>query len=370
MNLAASGMKESAFDAARVFPHGFRKNIKRKMNADSGEERSLASRVQAWSFTRHVKLRNGQNGVLTVFSVKRYNDGRIGAAGRWLLRNGAAETARNGGRMTEWVLRFFKGAIIGTGFILPGVSGGALAAVFGLYERIVSFIAHITKNFLENVLFFVPVGLGALLGMFLLARPLSFFLENYETQVLWGFIGCIIGSLPLLWKEAGKKGRRKRHYVVLILTALIGFCLLYMIKNFLSAPLPLHFITWLFAGFLIALGVLVPGLSPSNFLVYLGMYKPMVDGFKTADVMTLLPIFLGLAVCLFSLSALMDMLFKKAYAGLFHFVAGIVLASTCMIVPVRYNYLSAGTVVCVAALFAGICLGFWMGKLEEKYKSA
>jgi putative membrane protein len=65
----------------------------------------------------------------------------------------------------------------------------------------------------------------------------------------------------------------------------------------------------------------------------------------------------------------MDMLFKKAYAGLFHFVVGIVLASTFMIVPINYNYLTLGSIVCVLALLAGIALGFWMGRLEEKYKS-
>jgi putative membrane protein len=271
--------------------------------------------------------------------------------------------------MIDWILRFFKGALIGTGFILPGVSGGALAAIFGLYERIVSFIAHITKDFIKNVLFFIPVGLGALLGMFLLSRPLSFFLENFEAQVLWGFIGCIIGSLPLLWKEAGKEGRHKRHYIILAVTAAAGFCLLFAAKNYLNVQTPLNFITWILSGFLIALGVLVPGLSPSNFLVYLGMYKPMVDGFKTVDLTVLLPIFLGFAVCLFSLSALMDMLFKKAYAGLFHFVVGIVIASTFMIVPTDYNYLTSGSVACALALLAGTGLGFWMSRLEEKYKT-
>jgi putative membrane protein len=270
--------------------------------------------------------------------------------------------------MIDWILRFLKGALIGTGFILPGVSGGALAAVFGFYERIISFIAHITRDFLKNVLFFTPVGLGALLGMFLLARPLSFFLEHYETQVLWGFIGCIIGTLPALWKEAGKKGRSGRHCVILALTAVIGFCLLYAVKNFLAIEVPLHFITWIFAGVLIALGVLVPGMSPSNFLVYLGLYKPMVDAFKTLDVFTLLPIFLGLVLCLFSLSALMDMLFRKAYPDLFHVVVGIVIASTLMIVPVNYSYLSAGTFICVLAALVGAGLGFWMSRLEERYK--
>ncbi|MDR2802684.1 MAG: DUF368 domain-containing protein [Treponema sp.] len=272
--------------------------------------------------------------------------------------------------MIDWILRLLKGALIGTGFILPGVSGGALAAVFGLYERIISFIAHITKDFIKNVLFFIPVGIGALIGIFLLARPLSFFLDNYEVQMLWGFVGCIIGTLPALWKEAGKEGRRKRHYIILIATVIFGFCLLYSIENLLEAYVPLNFVSWICAGVLIALGVLVPGLSPSNFLVYLGMYKPMVEAFKTMDISVILPILIGGAACLFSLSTLIDTLLKKAYAGLFHFVVGIVLASTVMIVPINYNYLNfgAGTFMCLAALIAGAGLGFWMSRLEEKYK--
>ena len=156
--------------------------------------------------------------------------------------------------------------------------------------------------------------------------------------------------------------------MILALTAVIGFCLLFAAKNFLAAQIPLNFATWIMAGFLIALGVLVPGMSPSNFLVYLGMYKPMVAAFKTMNLSVLIPIFLGAVVCLFSLSSLIDRLLKKYYAGLFHFVVGIVGASTLMIVPLNFNYASYGTLICAAALIAGAVLGFWMSKLEEKYK--
>jgi len=270
--------------------------------------------------------------------------------------------------MIDWIIRFFKGAIIGTGFILPGVSGGVLAAIFGLYQRIISFIAHITKDFVKNVLFFIPVGLGALLGIVLLARPLSFLLENYEAQVIWGFIGCIVGTLPSLWKEAGKEGRAKRHYVILILTAVVGFIFFYTIKDLLAIQIALNFGTWLFAGFIIAIGILIPGLSPSNFLLYFGMYKPMIDAFKTLNVAVLLPLLLGFAICLFSLSSLIDLLLRKVYAGLFHFVTGIVIASTLIIVPLNYNYLSAGTFVCILSFVLGVALAVWMSKLEQKYK--
>jgi putative membrane protein len=98
------------------------------------------------------------------------------------------------------------------------------------------------------------------------------------------------------------------------------------------------------------------------------MYKPMIDAFKTMDFLVLIPLFIGVVVCLFSLSALVDMLLRKIYADLFHFVVGIVIASTFMIVPLNYNYLSIGALVCIVAMIAGATLGFWMNKLEEKYK--
>jgi putative membrane protein len=267
----------------------------------------------------------------------------------------------------DWLLRLLKGALIGTGFILPGVSGGALAAVFGLYERIITFIAHITKDFVKNLLFFIPVGIGALLGMVILSRPLSFFLENYEVPVLWFFIGAILGTIPALWKEAGKQGRKNRHIAMLVITFLSALAFLFFAERLFTEHIPLIFGTWLLAGVLIALGILVPGMSPSNFLVYMGMYKPMVEAFKTLDVTVLFPIALGAALCLILFSKAMDMLFRKAYAGLFHFILGIVLASTVMIVPLGYAYLQIGTVICAVTLAVGAGLSFWMSRLEDTY---
>ncbi|GHT93281.1 DUF368 domain-containing protein [Spirochaetia bacterium] len=249
-----------------------------------------------------------------------------------------------------------------------------MAAVFGLYERIIEFIAHITRNFIKNILFFIPVGIGALIGMFLLSHPLAFFLENYETQVLWGFIGCIIGTLPKLWEDAGKMGRTKKHIMIMIVSLVVGFVFLLCAELYFGANIPQNIGTWGMAGVLIALGILVPGMSPSNFLVYLGMYKPMVDAFKTFDPSVLLPIAIGGAVCIFSLSKAVYALFSKAYTGFFHVILGIVLASTIMIIPgtpwseVVYNYLSIGTLVCAVTLAAGALLGWGMCLLEEKYK--
>lgn len=268
----------------------------------------------------------------------------------------------------DWVLRFAKGMLIGTGAILPGVSGGAMAAVFGLYERMISFLAHITKDFKKNVLFFIPVGLGGVAGIFLLSFVLSFFLKNYEVQIVWFFIGCIVGILPALIKQAGKRGRKAKHIVISAVVCVCMLVFLWFMEKYVNSSMPLNFFTWVMAGAIFGLGMIVPGLSPSNFLVYLNMYEPMTDGIKNLDFSVIVPIVIGGGLIVFALSKVVDWIFVRAYAGMFHFILGVVFASTIMIVPRDYNYLSLGTVVCVIACVGGVALGLWMSRLEEKYK--
>lgn len=268
----------------------------------------------------------------------------------------------------DWILRFVKGMFIGSGFILPGVSGGALAAIFGIYERIISFLAHITRNFKENVLFFIPVGLGGLTGIFILSFAVSFLLGSYASIILWFFVGCIVGTAPALWKEAGKKGRSNRDLVILVVSFVVATIFLWKGSG-LFTEVPHNIWTWMIAGFLIALGVIVPGLSPSNFLVYMGMYKAMADGFKSLDPSVIIPIGIGGIITVFSLSKLMDYIFSKAYPQLFHFIMGVVFASTIMIIPTDYvGFDFIDYSACVLMLVLGALLGAWMSRLEERYK--
>lgn len=268
----------------------------------------------------------------------------------------------------DWILRFVKGMFIGSGFILPGVSGGALAAIFGIYERIIGFLAHITRNFKENVLFFLPVGLGGLTGIFILSFAVSFLLGSYASIILWFFVGCIVGTVPALWNEAGKKGRSKREIIILTISFIAATIFLWKGAS-LFTEVPQNTWTWMLAGFLIALGVIIPGLSPSNFLIYMGMYKAMADGFKTLDLSVIIPIGIGGVITVLSLSKVIDYIFSKAYPQLFHFIMGVVFASTIMIIPTDYNdfgVLDYGA--CVLMLVLGAALGAWMSRLEERYK--
>ena len=177
--------------------------------------------------------------------------------------------------MISWLIRILKGIIIALGFILPGVSGGVLAAILGIYERMIYFLAHIRENFRDNVLYFLPVGIGTVLGIALFSLPVDYFLEHYKIIVLWGFAGAIIGTIPSLLNESVRESDRDRTDVIWFLTTFLisGICL-YFLNSFVGT-LPANFLTFILAGALIALGILVPGLSPSNLLLILGLYSPM-----------------------------------------------------------------------------------------------
>ena len=266
-----------------------------------------------------------------------------------------------------WLLRLLKGVFIGSGFILPGVSGGALAAVFGMYERMIMFLANPIKNFRENFLFFLPVGLGGLGGVFIFSVLLSFFFETAETQLIWFFIGCIAGTFPSLWKQAGAEGRKNAHMAVLGLCLFGATFFLLHISRYVDgggSGIPLNPLTWAMAGGIIALGSIIPGLSPSNILLFLHLYAPMANGIASLDFGVILPLGAGAGAAVLLFSRFAAFLFKKAYAALFHGILGFVLASTLMIIPFDYNHLSLGGLMSIIAGALGIALGRWMCRLE------
>jgi putative membrane protein len=155
--------------------------------------------------------------------------------------------------------------------------------------------------------------------------------------------------------------------------------LLYFIQDILKGiEIPTdNIVVWLFAGVLMAMGAIVPGLSPSNFILYLGIYTEMMKGIRAMAPTVLLPILVGAAACVLLLSKVFDKLFERAYAGMYHFILGIIVASSIMIVPYNGKVLENGTVwqydlryvfICIGTCIAGIALGFVMSLMEKKYK--
>jgi len=264
-------------------------------------------------------------------------------------------------------------------FVLPGVSGAALAVVFGLYERIVEFIANITKNFVKNILFFIPVGIGGLLGIYLISHPISFLKENYLTPFLWFFVGAILGTVPELWQKSGEKGRKPIHLILLVCVFIIGTTvfLLTLGETLGIEPNP---VMAFFIGAAVALIIFIPGFSSSTFLLLFGLYDKVIHSYKnfSENLSFLIPFAVGIIIFVFPFSKSIEFLIKKTFSGFYHVIMGFVLASAVLVAAIAsgwrqeggyYNYLQIGTAACVLALTAGAAFSYWMCKISKKYEN-
>ena len=280
--------------------------------------------------------------------------------------------------MLSWISKMIKGIVIALGFILPGISGGVLAAILGIYERMIRFLAHPFKQLKEDVLYFLPVAIGMLLGIGLFSYPIEYLLEHYQVYVLWSFAGAIIGTVPSLVKEANRDSEKDKIDLIWFWTTFIISGIALYGLNFVVGSLSASFLNFILAGSLLALGILVPGLSPSNLLLILGLYAPMLTGFKSFDLFgTFLPIGIGAVLTLIAFSKFMDYALRVYHSRVYHFIIGIVLSSTLLILlpnagnpeSISYAGLSIVSYVIIAFFFAlGIWLGIWMSQLEDKYK--
>lgn len=250
------------------------------------------------------------------------------------------------------LLRFVQGILIGLGAVLPGISGGVLCVVFGIYKPVMELLSNPFRHFKTHVPKLLPVVIGAMAGFLGIARLLSFFLIKYPSQSVCLFAGLIIGTLPSLFREAESKGTSKNAHAALFISMTVTVVLLCAL-NALTVKVTPGFFWYCFCGFCLALSVIAPGMSFSTLLMPLGLYTPFVDGIGRLDMGVLLPAGLGALLTVFLLSKAIGFLFEHHHATAFHAIIGIVIAATILIVPLD-NLTSSG----YGFFTNGGCMGF------------
>lgn len=284
------------------------------------------------------------------------------------------ETAEEKDSVFKWILRVIKGAIIGTGAILPGISGGVLSIVFGIYEKMMAFLSNIRKDFVKNVKFFLPIVIGLGLGVVLLAKLLGIALADafFGPITVWFFIGAIVGTLPMLFAEAGEQGRKPYHWAVLAASAGISIGLMLLMNSLgVIGNITPNFFWWMFCGAMVFLGAILPGMSPSSILMFMGLYDKMSAAIGNLDIAMLIPFLIGGVAVLLLFSKLINWLFQKFHATMYHIIIGVVIAST-VLVPMspeqQYTYDLKIVLSCIVTFLIGGAMTILLGKLEKKVR--
>ena len=253
---------------------------------------------------------------------------------------GAEATAKE----TAWPIRpplamvgiFLRGIFMGAADIVPGVSGGTMAFIFGIYEELINSIKTIgQRNFINAILhlrlreatalvnwtFLLPLGLGVIAAIFTLAGLLEYFLSHQPVFIWSFFFGLIIASVIVI------AGRIKRWSWGLVAAMLVGTVGTYLLVNLVPAKTPESWWFYILTGALASCAMILPGISGAYILVMLGKYQTVLGAVSQRDFATIGLIALGAALGLVTFAQILSWLFKRYHDYTVAVLMGLLLGS-------------------------------------------
>ena len=269
--------------------------------------------------------------------------------------------------VSQIIMYAIQGAIIGVGAILPGVSGGVLCVAFGLYEPLMELLTTPKKALKENHRMFVPFIVGWALGFVLLAKLIEMFFSFAPDVAIFLFFGLVCGTIPDLFKKS-EEANKGASWTPFVISMSISYILFHIIEAGEAVVIPPSFLSFVFCGFMWGISLIVPGLSSSTVLIYLGIYVPLTEGIASFDISVLLPFGIGIVVTVLLLAKLVNMLFKKHYSLISRIILGFVISSSLKTLP--RDFTSVWTMIISVACFGvGFVVAHFMDKSEKKQQS-
>lgn len=284
--------------------------------------------------------------------------------------------------LIEFIKTLLKGIVVGLGAITPGLSGSVLLVIFGLYQKALNAISTLFKNFKKNLVFLIPLALGIGSGMLIFSGIARYFLDNFEMQTRFTFLGLVVGTLPLFIREVTKEKKAEgkkfpKRYIFLILGATAtGLLLSYFGNvNFPQIESP-TFLQSILLGLVVAASYIIPGVDSAVILNYFGMYNTWlnmlhldnlkIDGFILKQA---LPTGVGLIIGVILISTLINFLLKRYYTITFSVIFGLFIS----IIPKLLNEscvleLNGKTAVSIVLMLMGFAFSFFVSDLENNLK--
>lgn len=262
-------------------------------------------------------------------------------------------------------INFLKGIAISVSTLVPGVSGGTMAIILGVYDNLIHAIGSFFENWKKHSILLIEVGLGGLVGLLLFSRIVQKALNTYPIQMGFFFIGVVAGGVPVLYKRATSGEKKKSDFLFLIIGLTIAL-LMSLEPEATSAMATAGgskgFIFLIIAGIIIAVALILPGISGSFMLLILGLYDVTLNAINTFNVPFLIPLGIGVIIGTIATTKTIETLLKKYPGKTYMLILGFVLGSVLPIYPGMPNGIQA--IWSILSLAIGFALIFWMGKKE------
>lgn len=281
------------------------------------------------------------------------------------------------------------GVVFGLANVIPGVSGGTMAVVFGIYERLIGILSDPIHNIKKEWKFLCTFGLGLVIGVLAFGKLMDWVLTHYPAQAAMFFIGVILGSLPMLFKNVFQPGGKGTKFTVspaAIVAMLAGFAV--MIPMILSGDNEAakeaaeaaatvqglnigRMLLMVLYGVIASSTMIIPGISGSFVMLLLGVYGTLIASVASlvpfgagtvSAVATLLPFGIGVVIGLVYCSKLIKFLLANFPVITYAAILGFVLGSIGCVFP----GFAQVDLVGVVAMIAGIAVLWGCEKIAPK----
>lgn len=264
----------------------------------------------------------------------------------------------------EWK-NLYRGFVMGISDLIPGVSGGTIAVMLGIYDQLLTSISGLfSKSWKKYIGFLFPLGLGMVSALLLLSRVIKYLLANYHEPTQFFFLGLIIGIVPFMIRQADVRQNFKlSHFIIMIVAiALLAMMAIARTDRTLNIGSSLTFETiaiLFFSGWIASMAMLLPGISGSFVLLVIGIYPVVISALSAFDLPIIIIVGLGVVVG-FIVSS------KGIKYALAHFphvtyaaIIGLIIGSIFVIFP----GVPSGSMIIVSILtfFAGLLLVVFLG---------
>lgn len=270
--------------------------------------------------------------------------------------------------MKEKLILFIKGIVLGVAFVIPGVSGGTLAVLLGIYEELIEAASNFYKNmanFKKYFMYLLPIGLGIIFSVAVFAKLIKFGLDKAPIITILIFLGMIIGGIPALVRNVKGTKINLKDMTLMLVGLIIVISMLIFHKSNSNVVLTnmsiTGYITLFLVGAIAAVTMVVPGVSGSFTLMLIGYYEPILNlvnditSFKNLgpNLILIFTFMLGVFIGIIFISKIIEWCLKHYKRETYYAIIGFVLSSIISVIyevskfPFNLTHLIIGIVLLV-----------------------
>ena len=272
-----------------------------------------------------------------------------------------------------------KGFFIGIANIIPGVSGGTIALILGVYEKIINVISHFTKDIKKNLTFIISIIIGIVLSILILSGVISYSYNNYPILVTMFFMGLVLGGVPFIYKKIINKDKVKiSSLIIFLLTFSLVVSMSFINESSYEVSLNnlqiFGYIKLILVGIIASGTMVIPGISGSLVLMLLGYYYPILTiikellSFKNlfTNIIVISLFLIGILIGIILFVKLIEHLFKnyeqKTYYGIFGFILASFLAIPIKtFMKISYTFIPFELVIGLILMGIGFMISYKLG---------